>query len=1188
MSILRIEQVMTQNKSFQQLIGSEELNFSEEHFAPTPDEVPVDRGSRIENELEELNTYVRVISNLKEKVIIPIQDIIIGSDVESPGIRCVKRICSHLIVIQEMVLKLHNYSSLYFNNSHFDGHKTFSNSASCLNAIIKAWEEYLVAYAEADAFEAFEEVIRLKNTKRIIDRGYEEFAHLCSSISFEVSSQKNGRSNRIIALKLACLLLLTHEQRASIVVLSNEFLISIETQTETEEMTTFKLICDKLARLTERNRVLQNQVNGTRKFWNEHPKLLNCLEVRDNKKLIILSSKDKKLTYPKWSSHSIGFVLFPDSLLKFTIDFLGNYEAQVLPLKLLWVYAGRTRPETRLQMQIIAPEVQLTLLCGSEGDRDYWVRAINEATIDYLGSPRQETNRKLGGATSSLLWPPQLRKCTYIFTSGTFQTAKYTGQWLEGKPNGKGNMIWPDGKFYMGDFRKGLFHGKGKYSMSQNMEDGSMDIYEGQFEEGQFNGYGVLSFGNSDRYEGEWLKGQRHGHGKFYLTHDNNYSVYIGEWANGKRSGFGIENSTEAEKSYHGMWREDIREGQGLTITTRDEYCACHFKENTLSGRGFIINGKGKSYEGWLAGMMVLNGTGELRLSDGTVMSGLFSGKWNEWVYMGSDLKITNGFITKNASRKKSARFMDMDWEEKALKYAASSEMKWCSLFEKCKMVLHLVEKDPSSPIRGLRNDQSIRKRMASVPNNRGPHSLQPDARTNSVSREHNMKPRPYAVYSVLPSDGIVNASKDSFDLSVGPVCMPPSQSTANSEREERKKRMVLDLKKKQKDRVRSSSNPEPYSYFSSTSPSNGKVLTRRASEMIRLDSPHSSDENTSPSDRTTPDLEGGTPNMTTPSTSTTPSNFSRSRSVQFSQYSMNISLESSSVVASPLVETRQVIDTSLEYSDFTNCEIAVEQIKKNLFEQLNTHCSSTSHPLGKLVTDLKDVIFESYAGIGASQYLLPHAIQDAKVFLRKLAEIVQKYAPFMIDEKAQLYGMIPKQIIEENSHLIDSYFISDLFLPRVYHTLFTLFSLMQEYNDSQYEITVAILSRMNCSNLMELFSINTPYPSDPDWYQGASQVLSTITQEYTIEGKLTILQRSVNTMLENLKDCKTELCTDVIIPYFQVVIIYARVKKLSTELHYIYTFMDPKLSQGEFGFLLTLLEGCYMMLTPDKIPCCL
>ena len=55
----------------------------------------------------------------------------------------------------------------------------------------------------------------------------------------------------------------------------------------------------------------------------------------------------------------------------------------------------------------------------------------------------------------------------------------YTGEWKNNKMDGKGHMIYPDGKEYIGDFENDMRHGSGLYT-----------------------------FGDGREYEGEWSKGK--------------------------------------------------------------------------------------------------------------------------------------------------------------------------------------------------------------------------------------------------------------------------------------------------------------------------------------------------------------------------------------------------------------------------------------------------------------------------------------------------------------------------------------------------------------------------------------------------------------------------------------------------------------------------------------------------------
>ena len=67
--------------------------------------------------------------------------------------------------------------------------------------------------------------------------------------------------------------------------------------------------------------------------------------------------------------------------------------------------------------------------------------------------------------------------------------------------NCEGTKAFATGGKYVGEFRNGQLHGKGKHIYS----DGS--TYVGEFREGNFNGQGILSYVNGDKYVGHFANG---------------------------------------------------------------------------------------------------------------------------------------------------------------------------------------------------------------------------------------------------------------------------------------------------------------------------------------------------------------------------------------------------------------------------------------------------------------------------------------------------------------------------------------------------------------------------------------------------------------------------------------------------------------------------------------------------------
>jgi hypothetical protein len=66
--------------------------------------------------------------------------------------------------------------------------------------------------------------------------------------------------------------------------------------------------------------------------------------------------------------------------------------------------------------------------------------------------------------------------------------------------------------------------------------DGSK--YEGEFNDGNINGKGIMTYADQSKYEGEWNNNRRVGKGT--MTYANaNGDKYVGEWKNGMYNGRG-------------------------------------------------------------------------------------------------------------------------------------------------------------------------------------------------------------------------------------------------------------------------------------------------------------------------------------------------------------------------------------------------------------------------------------------------------------------------------------------------------------------------------------------------------------------------------------------------------------------------------------------------------------------------
>ena len=121
----------------------------------------------------------------------------------------------------------------------------------------------------------------------------------------------------------------------------------------------------------------------------------------------------------------------------------------------------------------------------------------------------------------------------------------YSGQFVRGKWEGKGTLLWKDGTTYSGEFLNGQPHGQGTKAWFDSRS------YSGSWRSGKMEGFGVFAWGDGKRYVGMYVEDKKQGFGEFYYPDG---SVYRGNWVEGKQEGFGTLIDKHGKK-YTGKWR---------------------------------------------------------------------------------------------------------------------------------------------------------------------------------------------------------------------------------------------------------------------------------------------------------------------------------------------------------------------------------------------------------------------------------------------------------------------------------------------------------------------------------------------------------------------------------------------------------------------------------------------------------
>jgi hypothetical protein len=273
-------------------------------------------------------------------------------------------------------------------------------------------------------------------------------------------------------------------------------------------------------------------------------------------------------------------------------------------------------------------------------------------TIPEIGGPVVAANTPGAGQlqlpSGETYWvmPTQLMfsgNAKFLWPDGRW----YQGQWATGQPQGKGELQLPSGEHYIGDFQHGNRHGSGIQISNTGKYQGAWlqdaahgqgqftasngDNYQGAYQQGQRQGYGELQAADGSEYRGDWQQDQPHGQGDLTMHDGQLYSGgwvagqrngygdlkdklgnhYAGTWVAGERQGFGQLSRSDRSR-YEGEWLHDLRHGTGIeTFATGGQHNG-EWSHNKALGAGTRQTRIGIKILGFFTGDRVSNGLLEL------------------------------------------------------------------------------------------------------------------------------------------------------------------------------------------------------------------------------------------------------------------------------------------------------------------------------------------------------------------------------------------------------------------------------------------------------------------------------------------------------------------------------------------------------------------------------------------------
>jgi hypothetical protein len=154
--------------------------------------------------------------------------------------------------------------------------------------------------------------------------------------------------------------------------------------------------------------------------------------------------------------------------------------------------------------------------------------------IILMGDKRsgQFRNGKLNGqgkkiSPNGTTWEGEFKEDELIKGRKIGRDETLEGDFQDGKLNGQGKVVFFDGETWEGTFKEGLLHGEGKIAFRNG------ETREGTFQDDRLNGQGKITKANGEVWEGTFQYDRLHGCGKKTMP---NGQVFQGNFRNGQFS----------------------------------------------------------------------------------------------------------------------------------------------------------------------------------------------------------------------------------------------------------------------------------------------------------------------------------------------------------------------------------------------------------------------------------------------------------------------------------------------------------------------------------------------------------------------------------------------------------------------------------------------------------------------------
>ncbi len=149
---------------------------------------------------------------------------------------------------------------------------------------------------------------------------------------------------------------------------------------------------------------------------------------------------------------------------------------------------------------------------------------------------------------------------------------------------------YSNGDLYVGDIYQVYRQGNGKMSFYA-----TKDVYEGQFQEDKLTGTGTYTYRNGDVFMGKLIDSQKQGQAVFIWADG---SKYEGGFENGVQNGYGVFTNGKDGSKYEGNFKNGVKDGEGTYYFANGDYYKGMFSADKRTGTGFYRWANKETYTG--------------------------------------------------------------------------------------------------------------------------------------------------------------------------------------------------------------------------------------------------------------------------------------------------------------------------------------------------------------------------------------------------------------------------------------------------------------------------------------------------------------------------------------------------------------------------------------------------------------